>query len=69
MRRLAVAYNTAVGIVGSVDRGRTFESGDGAPGWKLMETNVEGDVTGRDLVGLYENLLEEDRIAANEIQR
>jgi hypothetical protein len=66
--RLA-AYNAAAGIVGSIDRGHAFESGDGAPGWKLMETNTEGNVTGRNLAGLYEDLLDEDGVAANEIQR
>jgi len=65
--RLA-AYNTEWGLVQSLDRERAFESSDEAPGWRLMETNAEGEITGRDLRGLHESLLsfEEDRNATGE---
>jgi hypothetical protein len=67
--RLA-AYNTAWGIVHSLDRERAFQAGEGSPGWRLMETNAAGELTGRDLGGLHESLLslEEDRVAEGAVE-
>ena len=67
--RLA-AYNTAWGIVQSIDREQAFQAGEGAPGWRLMETNAAGELTGRDLGGLHESLLslEEGRVAAGVVK-
>ena len=53
-----VAYSTAFGVLNRIDEGRDHYAGDGNPGWKLMETDPEDKLTGRDVGGLHESLLE-----------
>jgi hypothetical protein len=53
-----VAYSTAFGVLNRIDEGRDQYAGDGNPGWKLLETDSEDNLTGRDVGGLHERLLE-----------
>jgi hypothetical protein len=56
-----VAYETAFGVVHTIDEGHDPEhSGDGWPGWTLIETDANGDSTGRPVGGLHEDLLSLD---------
>jgi hypothetical protein len=62
-----VAYSTAFGVLNLLDEGSDrFAAGD-TPGWSLRETDAEGNLTGRDIGGLHESLLEihEDSLKAD----
>lgn len=50
------AYATAWDILHQIDSGSDPDS-EGAPGWVLIETDPNGEQTGRDLGGLHEDML------------
>jgi hypothetical protein len=52
-----VAYETAFAVVDRVDEGYDPAAPDDAPGWTLIETDREGNATGRIVGGLHEDLL------------
>src|SRR4051794_6988278 len=54
-----VAYETAFVVLNRIDECYDYETdieGD-LPGWRLMETTPEGELTGREIGGLHESLL------------
>jgi len=55
-----VAYETAFGVLDRIDEGHEPAAGDDAPGWVLMETDPEGNLTGRTVDGLHEDVLSMD---------
>ncbi|GGS76936.1 hypothetical protein ACFFV7_07880 [Nonomuraea spiralis] len=52
----AIAYETAFGILYLLDLGQDSEMGD-TSGWRLVETDSNGNATGRSINGLHESLL------------
>jgi hypothetical protein len=56
----SVAYDTAFGLLYLICLGCDDEAAEGSPGWSLMETTPEGELTGRQLDALYEDLLSLD---------
>lgn len=61
LQRLArwVAYVTVFEIINRVDEGYDPNLAEDLPGWRLMEV-VGEEVTGRDVGGLHESLLQTD---------
>ena len=56
-----VVYETLIAVIGVIDRECDPEAPDDAPGWRLMETAAADlSLTGRDVGGLHESLLETD---------
>jgi hypothetical protein len=53
----AVAYEVTFAVVEHIDEGIDEEAPDDAPGWALIETDAEGEPTGRHVGGLHEDLL------------
>lgn len=52
-----IASQTAFDVLNLIDEGADAdEEGEDLPGWLLVETNAEGEVTGRAVVGLHEDL-------------
>ena len=51
----AAAYYAVMGVIGTIDDGDWDDSYKG-PGWTLMETDSEGEITGRSINGLHESL-------------
>ncbi|WP_345436331.1 hypothetical protein [Actinoallomurus vinaceus] len=56
----SVAYDTAFGLLYMICFGRDDEAAEGSPGWAVMESTPEGELTGRQLDGLHEDLLSLD---------
>jgi hypothetical protein len=56
----AAAFDAVVYAIETIDQGRDWDAPDDAPGWRLMETDSEGELTGREVAGLHENLLDLD---------
>jgi hypothetical protein len=52
-----VAYATAFNVINRVDEENGHDASTDAPGWRLMETDSKGELTGRNVGGLHENLL------------
>jgi hypothetical protein len=52
-----VAYEVAFSAVDRIDDRHDPDAPPDSPGWVLMETNSEGQLTGRELGGLHEDLL------------
>jgi hypothetical protein len=52
-----VALETLFSAVRTVDDGRDHNAPDDTPGWLLMETDPEGEPTGRVVSGLHEEVL------------
>jgi hypothetical protein len=52
-----VAYQTATNMVFMIDAGKDRWETKELPGWKLMETNQNGELTGRDVAALHEDML------------
>jgi len=61
LKRVArmIAYNAVFELINRVDEGYDPELKDDYPGWRLMETR-DDELTGRDVGGLHESLLEMD---------
>jgi len=52
-----VAYEATFNALSLIDEcGDPDEEGEDLPGWMLVETNAEGEMTGRAVVGLHEDL-------------
>ena len=52
-----VAYEATFNTLNLIDEcGDPDEEGDDLPGWMLVETDAEGEMTGRAVVGLHEDL-------------
>ena len=56
----AAAYDALFAMVESLDAGVDWETAPNGPGWSLMETDAEGALTGREVSGLHESLLDVD---------
>ena len=56
----AVAYETAFYVLDRIDAGGDLDAPEDAPGWLLMETNGDGEPTGRGVGGLHESILSLD---------
>lgn len=56
----AAAFDIVVSIIGTLDQERDWDAPDNAPGWRFMETDAEGELTGRPVAGLHESLLKLD---------
>lgn len=52
-----VAYATSWDVLHQIDSGRENETDGDAPGWRLMETDANGQLTNRELGGLHEDML------------
>ena len=61
LKRVArmIAYNAVFELINRVDEGYDPELNDDYPGWRLMEMK-DDELTGRDIGGLHESLLEMD---------
>lgn len=55
-----VVFNAVSDVIAIIDEGCDPEAPDNAPGWILAETDGGGNVTGREVGGLHESLLEVD---------
>jgi hypothetical protein len=55
-----IVYDAVVTVIGIIDGGFDSEAPDDAPGWSLTETGLDGNLTGRDVGGLHESLLQAD---------
>ncbi len=55
-----VAYETTFGVLVTLDDGCDPDSLEEGPGWALMETDAEGNLTGRQIDGLHESILSLD---------
>jgi hypothetical protein len=52
-----VAYEATFNVLNLIDGcGDPDDEGEDLPGWMLIETNAEGEMTGRAVVGLHEDL-------------
>jgi hypothetical protein len=52
-----VAYEATFNVLNLIDEcGDPDEEGEDLPGWMLVETNAEGAMTGRAVIGLHEDL-------------
>jgi hypothetical protein len=55
-----VVFDTVSGVIMIIDEGYDPDAPGNAPGWTLAETGSGGEVTGRQVSGLHESLLEVD---------
>jgi hypothetical protein len=55
-----VVFNAVSGVIMIIDEGYDPDAPDNAPGWILAETGSDGNVTGRQVIGLHESLLDVD---------
>jgi len=53
-----VVFNAVSGVIMIIDEGYDPDAPGNAPGWTLAETGSGGEVTGRQVSGLHESLLE-----------
>ncbi len=51
-----VAHSTAFYVINRIDEGKDRDADAHAPGWKLIETDSMGNLTGREVGGLHESL-------------
>lgn len=56
----SVAYVAVFGTLHKIDEGFSPDAEDVCPGWVLMETDAQGNLTGRRLGGLHEDILSLD---------
>ncbi|MBE1588695.1 hypothetical protein ACFPOI_54845 [Nonomuraea angiospora] len=56
----SVAYETAFALLYSITAHGYDDEAPDAPGWRLMETTPAGELTGRSLQALHEDLLSMD---------
>jgi hypothetical protein len=54
----SAAYDAMVSMVGIIDAGADWDIAPDGPGWSLMETDADGESTGRPVSALHESLLE-----------
>jgi hypothetical protein len=54
----AAAYDALVAMVGIIDAGVDWDVEPDGPGWCLIETDSDGEPTGRPVSALHESLLE-----------
>ena len=53
-----IAYESVFGVLNAIDDEYDPEvDDDPLPGWRLMELDPQGDLTGRDVGGLHESIL------------
>jgi hypothetical protein len=55
-----VAFEATLDVLMVIDNGEDLESTTPMPGWQLMEADDDGALTGRDVGGLHESILEVD---------
>lgn len=56
----AVAYDAVFATIDTIDEGHDPGAPDDFPGWVLMETTHDGQLSGRDVGGLHEDFLSLD---------
>ncbi|MFG2825543.1 hypothetical protein ACGFX4_39715 [Kitasatospora sp. NPDC048365] len=57
----AAAFETVAAVIGILDEGYDSDLDDDTlPGWRLHETDADGESTGRPVAALHESLLETD---------
>jgi hypothetical protein len=56
----AAAVQAMLDAVVAIDEGHDPEAPDDCPGWALVETDPDGNLTGREVGGLHESVLEVD---------
>lgn len=55
-----VIFDAVSNVIMTIDEGYDPDAPDNAPGWTLVETDSDGNATGRQVGGLHESLLAVD---------
>ncbi len=55
-----VAFDVVLNVVQVLDDEEDVDASEPAPGWRLMELDPDGELTGRDLGALHESFLDVD---------
>jgi hypothetical protein len=56
----AAAFEAVLDVVVAIDEGHDPEAPEDCPGWQLVETDADGNPTGREVGGLHEDFLTVD---------